>query len=114
MVQATISPPTIKNIADLQTRLGGIPLDRIWCRPAPGTAVENDVVEAESHENRLCELVDGTLVEKAVGFESLVWLIDPRKRTARIYSTPEKSVLVLRTPIPRRCRRFAGFRPPAR
>ena len=24
---------------------------------------------------------------------SLVWLIDPRKRIARVYSTPEKSVL---------------------
>jgi Uma2 family endonuclease len=26
---------------------------------------------------------------------SLVWLIDPRKRTARAYSTPENSVLIL-------------------
>jgi Uma2 family endonuclease len=188
MAQATIAPPIIKTMADLQARLGGIPLDRIWFRPAPGTATEKDVIEAETRENRLCELVDGTLVEKAVGFEesrvaarlihlvgtyldqndrgvcvgeagmmriapglvripdlsfinwdrlpgresptdpipdlapdlavevlspgntkaemtrkvreyfeagvSLVWLIDPRKRTARAYSTPEKSVLV--------------------
>jgi Uma2 family endonuclease len=188
MSQATIATPTIKTLADLQKRLGGIPLERIWFRPAPGTASEKDVIEAEARENRLCELVDATLVEKAVGFEesrlagrliqlvntyldehdlgiavgeagmmrfapglvripdlafirwdrlpgresptdpipdlapdlavdvlsegntkaemarkvreyfeagvSLVWLIDPKKRTARVFSTVEKSILV--------------------
>jgi Putative restriction endonuclease len=69
MSQATIAPPTIKTLADLRKRLGGIPLDRIWFHPAPGTATKKDVIEAEARENRLCELVDGTLVEKAVGFE---------------------------------------------
>jgi Uma2 family endonuclease len=69
MLQATIASPTIKTLADLRKRLGGIPLDRIWFHPAPGTATEQDVIEAEARENRLCELVDGTLVEKAVGFE---------------------------------------------
>jgi Uma2 family endonuclease len=69
MSQATIAPPEIKTLADLRRRLGGIPLDRIWFHPAPGTAAEKDVVEAEERENRLCELVDGTLVEKAMGFE---------------------------------------------
>jgi Uma2 family endonuclease len=69
MAQATIAAPAIKTLADLWKRLGGIPLDRIWFRPAPGTATEKDVIEAEERENRLCELVDGTLVEKAMGFE---------------------------------------------
>jgi Uma2 family endonuclease len=69
MSDATIAPLDIKNLADLKRRLGGIPLDRIWFHPAPGTAVEKDVIEAEERENRLCELVDGTLVEKARGFE---------------------------------------------
>jgi Uma2 family endonuclease len=69
MAQATIVSPAIKTLADLRKRLGGIPLDRIWFRPAPGTATEKDVIEAEERENRLCELVDGTLVEKAMGFE---------------------------------------------
>jgi Uma2 family endonuclease len=175
-------------LADWRKRLGGIPLDRIWIHPAPGTATEKDVLEIEARENRLCELVDGTLVEKAIGFEEarlalrigcmiseyldrndlgicvgadgmmriatgrvripdvsfvvwdrlpgresptdpipdlapdlaievlsegntkaemvrkvreyfeagvrLVWLIDPKKRTARVFSAPEKSVLV--------------------
>jgi Uma2 family endonuclease len=69
MSLATIAPPEIKTLADLRKRLGGIPLDRIWFHPAPGTATEKDVIEAEARENRLCELVDGTLVEKAAGFE---------------------------------------------
>jgi hypothetical protein len=69
MPQATIAAPDIRTLADLRRRMGGIPLDRIWFHPAPGTATEKDVVEAEERENRLCELVDGTLVEKAVGFE---------------------------------------------
>src|SRR5208282_1286465 len=69
MSQATIAPPDIKTLADLRQRLGGIPLERIWFHPAPGTATEKDVIEAEERENRLCELLDGTLVEKAIGFE---------------------------------------------
>jgi Uma2 family endonuclease len=69
MSQATIAPPDIKTLADLRRRLGGIPLERIWFHPAPGTATERDVIDAEARENRLCELVDGTLVEKAMGFE---------------------------------------------
>ncbi len=69
MSQAMIAPPDIKTLADLRHRLGGIPLERICFHPAPGTATEKDVIEAEERENRLCELVDGTLVEKAIGFE---------------------------------------------
>ncbi len=81
MDQTTIAPPMIKTLADLRKRLGGIPLDRIRFKPAPGTATEADVIEVEARENRLCELVDGTLVEKAVGFDEarvaarLVYLI---------------------------------------
>jgi Uma2 family endonuclease len=69
MSPATSTSAEIKTLADLRQRLGGIPLERIWFHPAPGTATEKDVIEAEDRENRLCELVDGTLVEKAMGFE---------------------------------------------
>jgi len=63
----------IQTIGDLLDRLGGIPPERVRFRPAPGTATEEDVVEVERRENRLCELVDGVLVEKAMGFrESLL------------------------------------------
>src|SRR5438309_11412454 len=57
-----------ETLADLVARLGEIPLDRIRLQPAPGTATEVDVVAAmEAAHKRLCELVDGVLVEKAVG-----------------------------------------------
>jgi Uma2 family endonuclease len=64
-------------------RLGGVPPKRVRWRPLPGTATEKDVIEVDAHEDRLCELVDGTLVEKPMGFrESALamslgkWLID--------------------------------------
>jgi hypothetical protein len=44
MSRATSAPPEIKTLADLRERLGGIPLERIWFRPAPGTATEKDVI----------------------------------------------------------------------
>ena len=57
----------------LLDRLGGIAAERVWSSPAPGTATEDDLLHAHDHEGRLCELVDGVLVEKAMGFrESLL------------------------------------------
>ena len=70
-VQAEI--PRDWTLADLQRRLGGIPADRIRLYPPPGCATEQDVLEIQAHEDRLCELEDGILVEKAMGwYESLV------------------------------------------
>ena len=63
-----VSPPAIETLADLLHRLGDIPLERIRFRPYPGTATEQDVIEAEARTDRLCELVDGVLVEKAMGY----------------------------------------------
>src|SRR5439155_6636141 len=37
--------------------------------PPPGTATEADVLAAHARDKSLCELVDGTLVEKPMGFE---------------------------------------------
>jgi Uma2 family endonuclease len=71
IVMATVisSPPeAIDTVADLLDRLGGVPPERVRWRPLPGTATEKDVIDADCHEDRLCELVDGTLVEKAMGF----------------------------------------------
>jgi Uma2 family endonuclease len=63
----------VETVADLLERLGDIPPERVWVRPAPGTATEVDVLAAGDHLDRLCELVDGTLVEKAMGLrESLL------------------------------------------
>lgn len=57
-------PPTI---ADLLHDLGDISPKRIRLRPAPGRATEKDVVRIEAQEDRLCELIDGVLVEKIMG-----------------------------------------------
>jgi Uma2 family endonuclease len=60
-------PPTW-NVADLIEHLGRIPPRRIRVHPAPGTATEKDVTDIQAREDRLYELVDGVLVEKAMGF----------------------------------------------
>lgn len=56
-------------LVDLMERFGPMPSWRIRTVPAPGTATEKDVVRIHEHEDRLCELVDGILVEKDVGYE---------------------------------------------
>ena len=56
-------------IGDLLKRLGDIPARRVRLHPTPGTATEKDVIEILDREKRPCELVEGTLVEKPVGFE---------------------------------------------
>ena len=60
---------------DLVERFGPVPLDRVRTNPPPGSATEQDVIDVHDHENRLCELLDGTLLEKTVGsFESYLAL----------------------------------------
>jgi Uma2 family endonuclease len=61
-----------ETLADLHQRLGGVPLERIRCQPAPGTATEDDVLLRPNGEKRLFELVDGVLVEKPMGFYEAV------------------------------------------
>jgi len=55
--------------ADLVDRFGPMPLWRIRFDPPPGTATEADALAIWEREKRLCELVDGTLVEKTVGYQ---------------------------------------------
>ncbi len=66
---ATSTQPFIATFADLHKRLGEVPLERILMTPAPGTATEDDVIAARMKKKRLCELVDGALVEKTMGYE---------------------------------------------
>lgn len=63
----TVSPP-INTLADLLDRLGNVPLHRIRFRPPPGSATIQDVIDIERHEGKLCELIEGVLVEKTVGY----------------------------------------------
>jgi len=65
--------PTDWTLADLQAYLGGVPLDRIRLYPPPGMATLQDALEIRDRDDRLCELVDGILVEKPMGtYESIV------------------------------------------
>lgn len=56
-------------IADVQERLGHVPESRILSFPAPGTATVQDLLDGSITGDRLCELVDGILVEKAMGWQ---------------------------------------------
>ncbi len=56
-------------LADLVRELGGVPLSRICRNPRPGVATEADLLRfLAGHPKRLFELVDGTLVEKPMGY----------------------------------------------
>src|SRR5947209_5818150 len=61
-------PRQFDNAAQWLAALGGVPLSRIIFNPWPGTATEADLLRMAGHEKRLCELIDGTLVEKIVGY----------------------------------------------
>ena len=68
MTSASTSNAGIEMLADLLEQRGGIAPERVRFRPAPGTATEEDMMAIRnSPERRLCELVDGVLVEKAMG-----------------------------------------------
>lgn len=68
MASALTPHGVIETLADLLIQLGDISPERVRFRPLPGTATEQDVLDVQAHEGRLCELVDGVLVEKGVGF----------------------------------------------
>src|SRR4051812_31291501 len=61
-------PRRFENAAEWLRALGNVPLERIIFDPWPGTATEADLLRFVERDNRLCELIDGTLVEKPVGF----------------------------------------------
>ena len=60
-----------ETVADLLRKLGNIPAHRVRLHPPPGTATEKDLIRNNESMFRtaICELVDGTLVEKPVGWE---------------------------------------------
>jgi Uma2 family endonuclease len=76
MATVELEPPEnteARTLQDLVDALGGIPLSRILAKPAPGLATEQDLIRVNASKRRLCELVDGVLVEKAMGLrESLL------------------------------------------
>ncbi|MBC8113224.1 MAG: Uma2 family endonuclease [Candidatus Saccharimonas sp.] len=59
--------PSPDTIAELLQQLGDIPPERVRLKPTPGTATKRDLLRLLDKFNIQCELVDGTLVEKAMG-----------------------------------------------
>jgi Uma2 family endonuclease len=72
VASSAIHPTPPLTMADLLEQLGDIPPFRVRLRPPPGEATEADVLALHDKENRLFELVDGVLVEKAMGFRESV------------------------------------------
>ena len=69
-------PPAYENLAEFLHAIGDIPPQRVLMNPWPGTATEQDLIEFVDRDKRLVELIDGTLVEKAVGsYESLIAIL---------------------------------------
>jgi Uma2 family endonuclease len=72
MATLLAAPAALRTVADLLHDLGDIPPERVLMHPPPGTATEADVLALEWREDRLCELVDGVLVEKGMGYRESV------------------------------------------
>lgn len=69
----SLPPRHFENGAEWLASLGDVPPSRIIFDPWPGTATEADLLFMVDHEKRLCELIDGTLVEKPGGcWEGLI------------------------------------------
>jgi Uma2 family endonuclease len=62
------STPTFETFADVLHSLGDIDPGRVRLDPRPGTATERDLLRAMKKSDRLFELVDGTIVEKVMGY----------------------------------------------
>ena len=62
--------PLIRTAAELAERFGDVPLSRIVLDPEPGTATVEDMDRVKRETGRVCELIDGTLIEKAVSADS--------------------------------------------
>ena len=74
-MSATLAPPEPQTLADLVESLGDIPLSRVRLDPPPGRATEDDLLRLRA--DRPYELVDGTLVEKVMGWKEAalaIWL----------------------------------------
>jgi Uma2 family endonuclease len=73
MSLATEAPPKFRTVAELLHRLGNIPPERVRLQPTPGEATERDLLQPNG---RLCELVDGILVEKAMGYDESLLAVE--------------------------------------
>lgn len=59
--------PKYRHLGELMDRLGHVPAWRVCLDPPPGTATKRDLVRLHAREDKLYELIDGTLLEKPMG-----------------------------------------------
>ncbi len=59
--------PSDWTVADMLAQLGGVSPNRIHMSPTPGKATEDDLLAFQARSGRICELIDGVLVEKIMG-----------------------------------------------
>jgi Uma2 family endonuclease len=57
-----------ENMGEVLDKLGGISPRRVRMRPLPGRATEKDLLRIHNRTGVICELVDGILVEKVMGY----------------------------------------------
>ena len=69
MASVSDSNVPVWTASEVIAHFGDIPIARIRTSPPPGKATEADVVELHERHDRLCELIDGTLVEKTMGWQ---------------------------------------------
>ena len=94
------------SFSDILTDLGNIPPHRVRSEPKPGTATIDDLLRV-NNQGGMCELVDGALVEKAMGWrESLIALALGRyisefvlARNLGLVSGPDGFMRILRTQV---------------
>jgi len=64
---------TAYSLPALLKHIPNVPIHRVCMDPPPGTATEEDALRSQERYGAVCELVDGTLVRKAMGaYESLL------------------------------------------
>jgi len=94
------------NFSDILVDLGSIPAHRVRSEPKPGKATVDDLLRINS-QGGMCELVDGALVEKAMGWrESLIasLLCELLRQYLRVHdlglvSGPDGFMRILRTRV---------------
>ena len=102
MTTKTVEP--IERMSELLESLGSISPERVLLRPMPGTATEEDLLSYVARTGRLCELVDGVLVEKPMGFgESLVageiqWMIRTHLAATNLGAVVGEAAMMRLTP----------------
>jgi Uma2 family endonuclease len=86
--------PKFRDGAEWLRELGDVPLERVVFDPWPGTATEEDLVRIVETGDKLCELIDGTLVEKTVGVRE-AWIAGLIVTVLNSFVRPRKLGVVL-------------------